>query len=247
MKGRAGDIKTKTRAQAPARPLTWACLWTRGAPRLVCEISKSSLLPGLQRDCQGPGESALVLPAWSTHLSFLPVIFTRRPRADGLPEGPCSQGRRGPRSGDHVTRSQSRRLSDHLRSGFPACLPPSQAPRPSPHAQLHSQPTRSSRARQHTHAHACTDVPARPLLTRAVTPSLTLGACPREPGLARDCQHPPHLHTHTGHPHSLTLTHTPRSGFSEPPPPRPQYTTAQRETLAAPLTDMQPRASSGPL
>lgn len=114
MKGRAGDIKTKTRARAPARPLTWACLWTRGAPRLVCEISKSSLLPGLQRDCQGPGESALVLPAWSTHLSFLPVMFTRRPRADGLPEGPCSQGRRGPRSGDHVTRSRSRRLSDHL-------------------------------------------------------------------------------------------------------------------------------------
>lgn len=185
----------------------------------------------------------------STHLSlvsFLPVIFTRCPRADGLPEGPCSQGRRGPRSGNHVPRSQSRQLSERSPLIWVPSLSASHPSTPAPPPCTSTFTTCTERPHTPPHAHACADVPARPLLTHAATPSLTLGARPREPGLAHDCQHPPHLHTHARRPHSLTLTHTPQSGFSEPS--NPQHTTPPSVKLQLHHSpDVRPWASSGPL
>ena len=85
------------------------------------------------------------------------------------------------------------------------CLPP-KCPHPHSPCTPTSQPAQTC---LHTHRHA-----AHPLLTHATTPSLTLGACPREPG----------LNTHSQHPQSLTLTHTRALSVSAHPHPQPHRT-----------------------
>lgn len=95
MKGRAGDIKTKTRARAPARPLTWACLWTHRVLRLVCEISKSSLLPGLQRDCQGPGGVCSSAPGMEYPLVIPPSDVYPPPEGRRAPRRSLQPGQKG--------------------------------------------------------------------------------------------------------------------------------------------------------
>ena len=145
-------------------------------------------------------------------LSLLPVIFPHCSRAEGLPETIEARAE-GARCGSHVTWPQGRQLSNQPLIQGPACLClPPECP-------------------LHTYITTCSDLPShspmcRSFLTHATTPSLTLGVCPREPG----------LHTHT---HSRSPAHLHRS-FSAPPTCTGPLITAQGQLPPHHSPDVRP-------
>lgn len=170
-----------------------------------------------------PGTKCPLGKQESSSLSLLPMTIPHCSRAEGLPETIEARAE-GERRGSHVTWPQGRQLSNQLLIQGPACLClPPECPHPPCTPTL--QPAQTCR---HTHQRA-----AHSLLTHATTPSLTLGACPREPGL--------HTHTHSCSPAPL------HRSFLTPPNCTGPLITAQGQFPLHHSPDVWPWASAGPL
>ena len=134
------------------------------------------------------------------------LVFSRSPpplpQDRRAPTDHGGEGRRRPRRDSQVAGSQGQ-LRNQLVT---------QAPRlpPRPHRRRTSTSTTCTELPSRTPActRACPDEPARPLLTRAATPSLTPRARPRGPGLAHVIPAPAPPHTHARRPRLLTIAHT---------------------------------------